>query len=59
MFNRKVVLKMSHCELVLLNKAEWLQHASKVIESNRDKNSEELLKDVLTSYFKFGTIPYV
>ena len=48
---------MFNCELVLLNKTEWLQHASKMIESNRSKNNEELLKDVLTFDFEFGTIP--
>lgn len=48
---------MGHCELVLLNKEEWLQHASKMIESNRDKNNEELLKDILTFDFKLGTVP--
>lgn len=48
---------MFNCELVILNKTEWLQHASKMIESNRDKNNEELLKDILTFDFKLGTVP--
>lgn len=53
----KVVLKMFNCELVLWNKTEWLQHASKMIESKRSKNNEELLKDILTFDFELGTIP--
>lgn len=48
---------MFNYKLVLLNKTEWLLHASKMIESNRNKNNEELLKDILTFDFELGTIP--
>lgn len=48
---------MFHCELVLLNKTKWLQHALKMIKANRNKNNEELLKDILTFDFELGTIP--
>ena len=43
---------MFHCELVLLNKTKWLKHALKMIEANRNKNNEELLKDILTFDFE-------
>ena len=46
-----------YCELTLLNKEDWLQYATKILETNRNRNTDEILKDIVTFDFKFEVIP--
>ena len=45
-----------NCTLMLENKKEWLEYANNIVKSNKDKNLEELLEDILTFDFKFDVI---
>lgn len=45
-----------HCELILLNKDEWVQHSMEMVKSRGIKSDEEVLRDIVTFDFKFGTI---
>lgn len=49
-------MSVFHCSLILLNKNEWLQHATDIVKSRKLKSPEELLRDILTFDFKFGAI---
>ncbi len=42
--------------LVLLNKNEWLQYISKILEINHTNSSNKLLREICNFDFKFKTI---
>ena len=45
-----------HVILVLKNKEYWIEYATNILKSNKDKPPEVLLTDILTFDFKFDTI---